>query len=242
MGTFEWTIEAVRNHLATLPDDGSDTIPSEGSLASELGMSRDRVRRALLHLAMIGELHPLRNRGYVKRVRVVDSRIRKMCSYTKRLLASREKPKTRLLELTLSEAPEHIAEDLSIGSETPTWYLRVVRYRGTHPITLAEQWIPESAAPNLAAVYGEGLSTHSVLSVVFGIQPVRARSVVTATAADYEAAHHLEVPLHYPLLRVESINTDQNGRAVEVSNSLFRSDMYRLSVTPPEEEVPTLRP
>jgi DNA-binding GntR family transcriptional regulator len=181
---------------------------------------------------MVGELHPLRNHGYIRELERRQTTIRRDCSYSRITRERNETPRVRLIELSHERPEEDIARELVLNDGELAWCVRVVRYRNKIPASMSDQWIPESVAPNLESCLGDGLSTHAALSAFYGIRPQRVHSEVTATAADHGEARALQVPLHFPLLRIHSLNCDVDRKPVEVSRTRIRSDLVSVVVTP----------
>ena len=190
------------------------------------------MKRALKHLMMVGELHPAANHGCTRKVEVREAEIKRESSHTKRLLKRNEQPNLKTLDIRLTTPPDKVADQLDVSPDVSVWRIRVLRYMNGHPSSVANQWILSERTPGFDRNYGKGLSTHAILSAVYGIRPVRVRSWVSATAADYEVSHLMHLPLHYPLLRIESVNNDSEGHPIEYSCSLLRSDSIRLGITP----------
>jgi DNA-binding GntR family transcriptional regulator len=99
--------------------------------------------------------------------------------------------------------------------------------------------VPLALAPELPEVDFTKASLYAELRN-HGVMPTRTSSAMEATAANAEQASLLRVPVGAPLLHFSHITHDQNGKAIEIGDVVYRGDRYRFRanlVAPLRKEV-----
>jgi GntR family phosphonate transport system transcriptional regulator len=71
-------------------------------------------------------------------------------------------------------------------------------------------------------------SISNLLREVYGCDHIRRSTRVSARVVNPQDARLLKLPLNYPILLVESINVDQDGKPVEYGVTRFRGDRMEL--------------
>ena len=138
---------------------------------------------------------------------------------------------TRLLTLT-RRAPA-IGERIRFGLPAPTqvWEAMRLRFLDGVPALLQRTVLPDAA---LGADAPEALRAGSLYAYLErrGMRPATADDMVEAVALEATAAGHLKLPVGSPVFRFLRLGRLADGQAVELSESLIRSDSYKLVFNP----------
>ncbi|HEY8352799.1 MAG TPA: GntR family transcriptional regulator [Sphingomonadales bacterium] len=208
----------------------NSTIPSEHELERLYGVSRITAKRALDELAADGLVARQRGRG----TRVIWSKqapsvVGNVEGLFENVVMRGFKTEAELLEFEYGPASPAAAEALQI--EPGVTVQRVVRLRKKdgQAFSYLITHVPEDIGRRFGP---EALSNLPMLAVLekHGVVIRRADEGITAILADNATAPALGVQVGSPLLKVNRVAYDAEGRAVEHLIALYRSDLYQLNI------------
>jgi GntR family transcriptional regulator len=207
------------------------TLPSEQELAEFHWVSRITAKRALDELANDGLVVRERGRG----TRVVEGRAGVRISGQGTgafdvLLAMGGETEVAVMEFGYGPADDDVAA--ALGLPAGTTVQRAVRVRSVDgdPFSHLTTHVPEA----IGRTYEKAdLAKTPLLALLerAGVTPATADQAVSATLADMVVADRLGIGVGAPLLRIRRVVRDGEGRAIEVLVALYRSDLYRLTMT-----------
>jgi GntR family transcriptional regulator len=176
------------------------------------GVSRSVVRQALGELDDLGLVHRQRGRGTVVAPRHEHHRRAEQAGGLSQQLAARgEELRTEILGLTVERAPDVAAEALESAD---TWRLERIRTVNDEPLIFMCTWIPRARFPTLSAEELDGGSLHDWMRA-HGATPSGGPRQLQAVPADESVAHHLDVRVGVPVLLLQGITLDEEGRGLE---------------------------
>ncbi|MBL8147685.1 MAG: GntR family transcriptional regulator [Anaerolineae bacterium] len=200
-------------------------LPSETELALILGISPMTARQSLLTLDERGLIRRQRGVGSFVSARSFERDVGMLQGFTDDMAGRRVLTRSRILRFERSAAPEYV---IAAGqAEAGAIMLRVkrLRYANEQPVALQDAYFAgvdftREALEATGSIYG--------LLASQGISVARGEAAIDAVAAESEANHLLNVPLHAPLLRTRLISWDAAGSFLEYTYSLYRADLYQL--------------
>lgn len=203
-------------------------LDNEIELAKRYSLSRPTMRQALDQLVQAGLV--VRRRGIG--TQVVEPPVRRplqLSSLYDDLIQQGSKPTTELLELTGVQADKDRAELLAIQEGTDLQHLRRVRSIDGTPLAIMENWVPT----DVVKLTAERLQTSGLYDLMraAGVDFRLAHQRMGATVATAEQAELLDVDKGSPLVLMERVARDSNGRAVDSGHHLYRADMYSFEMT-----------
>jgi GntR family phosphonate transport system transcriptional regulator len=204
-------------------------LPNETQLAARFDVHRHTLRQAVRQLAHEGHLRVLQGRGTFVRELVLDYALQRRTRLTENLAHAGERATRELLSHEqVVTGPWPRALQLRAGEAAALLHTRAsVRGR---PIGLSLSAYPQALLPGMAEAFAATGSVTAALRQL-GVQDYqRARSTVscrlpTADEADLLARSHQE-----PVLVVQYLSHDGQGRVIEAARTLFASDAVQLSV------------
>lgn len=208
-----------------------DRLPTERELAEKLDVSRLTVRRALQQLTEEGLVYRIQGAGTF----VAEPAIRKgdaLTSFSEDMRARGLVPSARLLVAEEVDAGARRSFRLGVSPGEPLLHLVRLRLADRVPICLEDVYLVRRLAPDLLAGGAdlEG-SLYELLSSRYRLTIDRAEQSVTATVLDRADAERLGVAPLSPALQVDRLTSDQKGRPVELTRSLYRGDRYSFDRT-----------
>lgn len=187
-------VRSLRRRLSQGEWAAGHRLPSEPTLAEELGVSRVSVRAALAQLENDGIVNRRHGSGtYVNSVRPLVSSLHVNMSNGQMIRSSGHVPGITEMSWRQAEADEEIADRLAVKVGTPVVHLYRVRTADGAPVTVEYDYFAVSLLPEEPVSLGPSL--YSFLSTVCGVD-------VTFGIATLEPA--LAGPTHASALGVDS--------------------------------------
>jgi GntR family transcriptional regulator len=204
--------DALRQQIESHSLPPGAPLPTEEALQTSYGVSRSVVRQALGELGDLGLIHRQRGRGTVVAPHHEHHRRAEQAGGLSQQLAARgEELRTEILHLTPESAPEVAAEALQSAD---TWKLERIRSVNDEPLIFMRTWIPRDRFPTLNAEELDDGSLHDWMRA-HGATPSGGPRQVQAVPADESVARHLDVHVGVPVLLLQGVTLDEQGRGLE---------------------------
>jgi DNA-binding GntR family transcriptional regulator len=222
----------VAQHLEQLIESGDlptgTRLDNEFDLAGQFGLSRQTMRRAIEYLVDRGLL--VRKRGVG--TQVVHAKVRRQVELTSLyddLAKTRRAPGTKVLSFAVGPADDTLAAELGIAAGTDVYVFERVRSAESEPLALMRNHVPAS----LLRLRPADLETRGLYELLraSGINPRLAKQSIGARAATAAEARALGEANAAPLLTMERWAYDDQGRAVEHGNHIYRASRYSFDLT-----------
>jgi DNA-binding GntR family transcriptional regulator len=222
----------VAQHLEHLIESGElpsgARLENEIDLADRLGLSRPTMRRAIEYLVDRGLL--VRKRGVG--TQVVHAKVQRQVELTSLyddLAKTHRDPRTEVLSFATEPAPDALAVELGIPEGTPVYVFERLRYAGAEPLAIMRNHVPAGLLPLTSA----DLETQGLYNLLRanGINLRIARQSIGARAATTAEARALGETKGAPLLTMTRAAYDDQGRAIEHGNHIYRASRYSFDLT-----------
>jgi GntR family transcriptional regulator len=209
--------EAIEKRILG-PDDA---LPSERQLAADLGVSRITVRKAIQGLADEGFLDQRQGSGNFVSTRI-DKNFAKLTSFSEDMRARGRTPRSEWIKRSSGTVTPEEAMKLALSPGSLVYRFHRLRYADDAPMALEYATLSAAALPSLEAV------DHSLYDALekAGNRPVRALQRLRALLLNEEQARLLEADVGDAGLLVERLGYLRDGRAIELSQSIYRGDTY----------------
>lgn len=223
--------EAILNELSTrvAAMDYGARLPTEKELAAEFGASSMTVRRALQIMIGNGHLRGIPGRGTF----VVHPRVTKIVStassFTDAMRAAGRVPSSRLIEATLRQSDEEEASWFALPVGSLVYVITRVRLGDHIPLAYETAVLNAAPFPGLLGANLE-LSLYDTLETMYGIKVIRIGLVVSSRLPRPDEAGKLGIDRTVPCLQTTVTSTDGSGKVFEHTRSVFRGDMYEVSL------------
>jgi GntR family transcriptional regulator len=213
-------------------------LPNENELAERFGVSRATVREAVLGLLEAGYLARRHGSGtYVTHAPRSRHALDTTVSYTAMIREAGHEPSETLIEkvVRLPSEPERVLLDLAEGELVIE--LERVRFADRRPVIYSRDRIP-------AALIGDvddsalGSSLYVILAAA-GHAVSRASAELIPTLANTKLSRLLELKRGTPLLHIDQVDYDSDGRAVMLSLEWHVADAFELIVNRRRSARPT---
>lgn len=198
-----------------------DALPSERQLAAELGVSRITVRKAIDGLAAEGLLVSRQGSGNFVSARI-DKNFAKLTSFSEDMRSRGRRPHSVWLNRSQGTVTPEEALKLALSPGTLVYRFHRLRFADEAPMAIELATMVAACLPPMDAI---GESLYAALEAL-GNRPVRALQRLRALLLNAEQAQLLEAKEGDAGLLVERLGYLRDGRAIELSQSYYRGDMY----------------
>lgn len=198
-------------------------LESEVELAEQFRISRPTMRAAIRLLVDKGLLVRRRGIGTMVAPKPVRRVVALTSLYDDLKEAGRE-PRTRVLKLEEAACSPEVAEQLGLEPGAPVLRFERLRFAGSDPIACMRNVVPAG----LLEIEKEDLERTGLYEVFrnSGISPHVATQQVGAQKAGDEEAEMLEIALGDPVLTMNRVAYDTNGRPIEYGCHRYPAESY----------------
>ncbi|KWX25714.1 GntR family transcriptional regulator [Mycolicibacterium wolinskyi] len=188
-------------------------LPGELELQERFGVARSVIRQALSELADAGLIRRERGRGsVVVPTRLHHRRAEQAGGLSRQLAAAGEHLRTVVLDLRAATAPDAAVPALRTAD---AWRIERLRFVDEEPLVFMRSWVSRELFPDLTADAIEGSLLGYMRST--GVVPVGGPRQLRAVPADPTVADHLGIDVGTPVLLLQALTNDDQGRGLEWS-------------------------
>lgn len=205
-------------------------LPTEAELSVRFGVNRHTLRRAIAHLSQRGLVRATPGRGTFVAEGTIAYRLGSRTRFSESVNAAGRHPTGRRLDSHRTVASSDIARRLQIDPGAPVLRVEILREANGLPISLATQTLALPRFDGYDQAFGELGSVTAALAT-FGVRDYRrSESRVMARIADALEMRLLEMQRGHPILLVDAVETDLDGRPVLAQQTRFAADRIELIV------------
>ncbi|MBA2443574.1 MAG: GntR family transcriptional regulator [Rubrobacter sp.] len=209
-----------------------DRLPTEHALAEEHGVNRHTAGQALNHLQSKGLIYRVRGRGSFVRSARIDYRVAEKMSFSDSVNRAGLRPSQKILGVRNVGARGRAAAALGIPPGEPLVAFERIRYAGEIPLVYGTKHLRAELFPGVYELLrGRCSSSRALIRGHYGLEMHRARSTFEVEPAEGDSARYLGIQPGAALLRVESLDTLEDGTPAEWGVTYFRGDATRVQVT-----------
>ena len=206
-------------------------LPSEAELALRFAVNRHTVRQALRDLSERGLVRAQQGSGtYVERPPLTYP-IATRTRFSDIVISQAREPSGDLLAEVREPASPLIAEALRLAPGTPVIRLETTRRADGVPISWAVSAFPAERFPDITRVYRETASFTAAFRAAGVCDYVRAETRIGARIADAIDAERLDIARGRPVIEIDCVNVDLEGRPIQWARARFAGDRVGVTVT-----------
>jgi len=205
-----------------------DMAYSEQMYANEQQVSRSTVRMVYDRLVSKNVLVRKPGKGTYIAMPTAIENINLLVGFNEKMRLIGEKPETRMLKREVRQADERSAQALDIPVGSKVIEIHRLRLIKGCPFVMHVAMLPYELCKAVMEYDLTNGSLTSFLETTLGYKLEHAQETISAYPASAEDAHDLDVKLSFPILRVEGLTSDTEGRRIRLSVARYRSDMVKL--------------
>ena len=223
-------MEWLKAEIASGAFEKGSRLPPESEIAARFGVNRHTVRRAIAALTAEGVLRADQGRGTFVAAAPISYPITSRTRFSEIVSGQDKAPSGRLIGSGIEEADALLANWLKVPIGTLLIRLETLRVADGVPVMIGTSWFEQSRFPNLVADYAETGSVTKALAKAGVSDYRRKESRVTAELVDPQDVAVLGVASGQPVLVVESLNLDADGRPMQYTRTRMAADRIQLVV------------
>lgn len=205
-------------------------LPSEGDLAAEFEVNRHTARQAIAGLVQRGMIFKRKGGGSYLVPGIIDYAIGQRTRFSTNVALQGREPGHTVL--TVDERPVHgrIAAALQIEDGALATFIHHIGEADEIPISIAETYLPAERFPGFGDIYKQTMSTTKALAH-FGISDyTREVTRCTARLPSPEDVLYLRQAESTPVLAVESLDVDSQGRPVVYHETRYAGERVQFVI------------
>ncbi len=204
-------------------------LPGEVEIADRFGVNRHTVRRAIAALAERGIVRAERGSGTYVESRRIPYPIRQRTRFSEIVGTSGREAGGRLLAGAVEPADRDIARRLQLKAGASVIRIDALRHADRVPLCVGTSWLPADRFPDAQRVYAAKRSITATLAQFEVRDYRRASTKLVAALADAADAMWLGLAPGSPVLVVDSVDVDPDGRPVVTSRARFAADRVEFT-------------
>ena len=206
-------------------------LPSERELAQRYTVSRMTARQALQLLAQEGLTYSRVGKGTYAREPKIPQELQALTSFTEEMAHLGMQASSRVLRAEIQRSPLDIAQRLGLRPGADVVVLVRVRCANDEPMALEHAYLDYSICPGILEHNDfSHASLYQVLRQEYGLSAIRAEQMIDTRMPDSREVELLHINTHTPVLNIERMTFDSDGRSIELVQSVYRGDKYRFHV------------
>lgn len=211
-------------------------LPPEADLCVTYGVSRITARRAITDLVEEGILYRQQGKGTFVRESKVKRELIWVGGFAELTTASGKTPSSQILSNLVIPADEKLANTLKIAEGDPVLKLHRLLFIDNEPFIIESSYFPLSYFPDLEKYIGESASTYSILNNRYEIEIERSEKTLEVIAASKYEAGLFQCDRGAPLFALEKVSSDQTGRVIHSSYSLYMTSKVIFTIDAQKNE------
>lgn len=205
-------------------------LPTEAQFAARFGVNRHTVRAAMKVLASQGLVRVAQGSGAFVENHPLAYPIGARTRFSDIVVAQAREPAGKLLRAAETAADAEAAVALGVEAGARALRLESAHFADGVPISWAVVWFPLPRFARMGEAYGATGSITAALAACGVADYRRAITRIGAAAADPLDAARLEIATGRPVLILESVNVDLDGRPMQWTRSRFSADRVKVVV------------
>jgi GntR family transcriptional regulator len=215
-----------------------DQIASERELMDQFQVSRNTVRDAIDCLVNEGLLVREHGRGTFVGDPTLKLGLMRLTSFTEDMHERHQEPSSKMISSEVLVPPPSIQKQLNLLPGEKAFKVIRLRFADGIPMALNISFFSLETCPGLIEENLEKQSVYEVLEKKFGVRIARAEQIIRADSASEYQADMLGVSEGVPILVIEGVVLQEDGRPIEHLCSIYRSDRYVFSINPVRVSLP----
>jgi len=205
-------------------------IPSETTLADEMGVSRTTVRDALSRLELEGAVYRKQGAGtFVNEPGLrIQTRLEEVWAYESMLKAHGYTPSTHILDIASCTTDAHIVSALNLDEGDTTMVVKKLFLADDEPVIYVENYIPQKLVVGDYTANDFHQPIYQSLSDLTEEHLTYYISDIIPLVASANLLKILNLSPNTALISFDEVGYNQENRPILYSRSYFKDDLLRL--------------
>ena len=209
-----------------------ERLPSERELCELFGVSRITVRKAIGELIAQHKVHSVAGMGSFVAFPTMNDMVRPLSSFTEDMAQRGMNAFSKILDAVTQKADADLAARMKINKGDEIIFLKRLRLVNPDniPVAIQNSFISLKHCPNLLSFDLQKRSLFEIIRNEYGLRLSQGETTISARLANPEEGKLLQFPLPSAVLVTDQVTYIENNEVIEAAHSVFRSDLYHLTV------------
>jgi GntR family transcriptional regulator len=208
--------------------DKTGRLMTEAELGKHFGVSRITIRNAIKPLVDEGMFERERGRGTFLRTNQPENWVGRLMGFSETIKDAGYQPGAKVLLQGMTN--RHDADVRKQLRERAVWQLKRVRFADEIPIAIEHAFYPPDIGLELDKRDLTSIVMYRVFESELGFKIKEATQTISASLADATSAKLLGVKAGSPLLSIERLTVNTDGRPLELLRSVYLPGYFQLSI------------
>ncbi len=208
--------------------DKTGRLMTEAELGKHFGVSRITIRNAIKPLVDEGMFERERGRGTFLRTNQPENWVGRLMGFSETIRDAGYQPGAKVLLQGMTN--RHDADVRKQLRERAVWQLKRVRFADDIPIAIEHAFYPPDIGLELEKRDLTSIVMYRVFESELGFDIKEATQTISASLADATSAKLLGVKAGSPLLSIERLTVNTDGRPLELLRSVYLPGYFQLSI------------
>jgi len=206
------------------------TISSEGTCATQLGISKMTVRQAFQALRSEGLLIIEKGKRPIVSTGRLQKGFHRLRGFTEEMSRRGLKPSSKVLQIEKVVPDAPTANLLRLRHHEEVYRIRRLRFANQEVVGLETAILSARLCPELEKQDLENQSLYALMNTRYGVEVEWSEEELEAVPAGEDEAKLLQVSVGDPLFSIRRIAYAKDDAPVEFTHALFRGDRYSAKV------------
>lgn len=206
-------------------------LPAETTMASELGVNRHTLRRAIADLVERGVLRSVAHGGAFVAPSRISIELMSEGPFSAAIANPGISPSLRLVSQSVGPPPAEVARQLRIAQRTPVVAIVHVRMANERPLCLVDSWSPADRFARLGELFAATGCFRRAFAQCGVPRFRRTRIRVLGRLANEVERGVLGLPRGAQVIQLETLSVDWSGEPIEVAVYRFGAERVEIAAS-----------
>ena len=233
--TTDTRLNQVKAHMLNYISQNNlkrnDQLPSEASIAKDLGVSRNTLREAYVTLENEGVI--VRRHGigtFVAQPPYIQDSLNEFSPFAQIIQDVGYTPNFKTLSTEIIEAPPEVCDVLKLKANATVRYIQRIVLADQKPVIYVEDYVPSEIDLQVSSWETFEGNLVEVLTKTLETPLHQIQSFIRARALPADISEFFELPVGTPILGVRSTIYNLDNQAVTFSKLCFNSEIIELNI------------
>ena len=227
---YDYIYRDLKEKIETEHYAYQEMLPSEHTLISEYGCSRNTVRRALAELTVQGYVQPMHGKGVRNIFQPVEQTsftVGGIESFKESAIRNHQQASTKVLQFAEITADEKIEKKTGFKKGSPLYYIQRLRSLDGKPLILDHNYFLKDVIRDLTPRIAER-SVYDYIEDGLGITISTSKRTLTVEHVTQVDEKYIDMKDYNCMAVITSQTFDDNGVQFEFTQSRHRPDYFRF--------------
>lgn len=227
---YDYIYRDLKEKIETEHYAYQEMLPSEHTLISEYGCSRNTVRRALAELTVQGYVQPMHGKGVRNIFQPVEQTsftVGGIESFKESAIRNHQQASTKVLQFAEITADEKIEKKTGFKKGSPLYYIQRLRSLDGKPLILDHNYFLKNVIQDLTPRIAES-SIYDYIEDGLDITIATSKRTLTVEHVTQVDEKYIDMKDYNCMAVITSQTFDDNGVQFEFTQSRHRPDYFRF--------------